>query len=284
MPDTTGFFNKLLWAASVMCAIAYSVDPMKDKGNLYLCVVLAVVVFATGCFSYYQEASSAAVMEGFKNMIPPMVSVIRGGKTISMPARELIPGDVVRVNSGEKMPADVRICTATNFKVDQSSLTGEPDAIKKKPTNDQENPLEATNLAFFGTLAAEGDATGFVVQTGDDTVMGRIAQLAAGGENPDTPISIEIHRFIMLISGLAIGLGVVFTTVMLTDEYFAPVEALVFGIGIIVANVPEGLLATVTVSLTLTAKRLAKKQVLVKQLEAVETLGSTTCICSDKVI
>mmetsp|Transcript_11153 Transcript_11153/g.14436 ORF Transcript_11153/g.14436 Transcript_11153/m.14436 type:complete len:1144 (-) Transcript_11153:259-3690(-) len=276
----TGFFSLLLWAASILCFVSYGLDPV-GVDNLYLGVVLAVVVFLTGCFSYWQEASSAAVMEGFKNMIPPMVSCIRDRSTIVIPARELVPGDVVICNTGEKLPADVRIVTFTNFKCDQSSLTGEPDAIKKNADIGDQKPLEATNLAFFGTMVAEGDAKGFVVLTGDDTVMGHIAALASGVVADDTPIAKEIHHFITLISALAIGLGVTFFIVAITTAYDL-VKSLVFGIGIIVANVPEGLLATVTVSLTLTAKRLAKKHVLVKQLEAVETLGSTTCICSDK--
>lgn len=276
----TGFFSLLLWAASVLCFVSYGLDST-GVDNLYLGIVLAVVVFLTGCFSYYQEASSAAVMEGFKNMIPPMVSVIRDGTTKVLPARELVPGDMVICNTGEKLPADVRIVKFTNFKCDQSSLTGEPDAIKKNAEIGDEKPLEATNLAFFGTMVAEGDAKGFVVLTGDDTVMGHIAALASGVVADETPIAKEIHHFITLISALAIILGVTFFIVAITTAYDA-VSSLVFGIGIIVANVPEGLLATVTVSLTLTAKRLAKKHVLVKQLEAVETLGSTTCICSDK--
>ena len=276
----TGFFSLLLWAASILCFVSYGIDPV-GVDNLYLGVVLAVVVFLTGCFSYYQEASSAAVMEGFKNMIPPMVSCVRDSTTVVIPARELVPGDVVICNTGEKLPADVRVVTFTNFKCDQSSLTGEPDAIKKNSEIGDEKPLEATNLAFFGTMVAEGDAKGFVVLTGDDTVMGHIAALASGVVADDTPIAKEIHHFIMLISALAIILGVTFFIVAITTAFDA-VKSLVFGIGIIVANVPEGLLATVTVSLTLTAKRLAKKHVLVKQLEAVETLGSTTCICSDK--
>ena len=275
----TGFFSLLLWAASVLCFVSYGIDTT-GVDNLYLGIVLAVVVFLTGCFSYYQEASSAAVMEGFKNMIPPMVSAVRDSKVVVIPARELVPGDVVVCNTGEKLPADVRIVTFTNFKCDQSSLTGEPDAIKKNDEVGEERPLEASNLAFFGTLVAEGDAKGFVVLTGDDTVMGHIAALASGVVADDTPIAKEIHYFILLISCLAIGLGVTFFIV--ATQTFDIVQSLVFGIGIIVANVPEGLLATVTVSLTLTAKRLAKKQVLVKQLESVETLGSTTCICSDK--
>jgi sodium/potassium-transporting ATPase subunit alpha len=276
----TGFFSLLLWVASILCFVSYGIDPM-GVDNLYLGIVLAVVVFLTGCFSYFQEASSAAVMEGFKNMIPPMVSAVRDGRTITLPARELVPGDCVVCNTGEKLPADVRIVNFTNFKCDQSSLTGEPDAIKKNADIGDEKPLEASNLAFFGTLVAEGDCKGFVVLTGDDTVMGHIASLASGVEAVETPIAKEIHHFITIISGLAIFLGVLFIIIALVRGY-KPVTALVFGIGIIVANVPEGLLATVTVSLTLTAKRLAVKQVLVKQLEAVETLGSTTCICSDK--
>jgi len=276
----TGFFSLLLWAASILCFVSYGIEP-DGVDNLYLGIVLGVVVFLTGCFSYYQEASSAAVMEGFKNMIPPMVSAVRDGKTVMLPARELVPGDCVVCNTGEKLPADVRVVAFTNFKCDQSSLTGEPDAIKKNADIGDEKPLEATNLAFFGTMVAEGDCKGFVVLTGDDTVMGHIASLASGVEAADTPIAKEIHHFIIIISALAIFLGVTFVIIALVRGY-KPVTALVFGIGIIVANVPEGLLATVTVSLTLTAKRLAKKQVLVKQLEAVETLGSTTCICSDK--
>merc|ERR1719486_260187 len=153
--------------------------------------------------------------------------------------------------------------------------------MKKKPENEAQNPLEAANLAFFGTMAVEGEAKGFLVLTGDDTIIGRIAQLASGTENQDTPIHIEIHKFIFLITFLAVFLGVTFLIAGFVKGY-DPVTNLVFMIGIIVANVPEGLLATVTVSLTLTAKRLSYKQVLVKNLESVETLGSTTCICSDK--
>jgi len=277
----TGFFSLLLWAASILCFVSYGLDN-SGVDNLYLGIVLAVVVFLTGVFSYYQEASSAAVMAGFKNMIPPQVSAIRDGTKMVIDAKSLVPGDVVLCLTGEKMPADVRICDFTNFKCDQSSLTGEPDAIKKMAQNKDESgkPMEATNLAFFGTMVAEGEAKGFVILTGDDTVMGHIAALATGTEADDTPIAKEIHHFIILISALAIILGVTFFIVSLT--IYDVVKSLVFGIGIIVANVPEGLLATVTVSLTLTAKRLAVKKVLVKQLESVETLGSTTCICSDK--
>ena len=144
-----------------------------------------------------------------------------------------------------------------------------------------EDPLETRNLCFFGTQVPEGSCKGLVVGTGDNTVMGKIAALAMSTVNEQTPINREINHFIYIISAIAICLGVVFfvLNIVIGTPY---IENLVFMIGIIVANVPEGLLATVTVCLTLTAQRMHAKKVLVKNLEGVETLGSTSCICSDK--
>merc|ERR1711892_16680 len=144
-----------------------------------------------------------------------------------------------------------------------------------------ENPLETKNLAFFSTNAVEGTCVGMVVNIGDWTVMGRIAGLASGLDMGDTPIAKEIAHFIHIITGVAVFLGVTFFIIAFILGYHW-LDAVIFLIGIIVANVPEGLLATVTVCLTLTAKRMAKKNCLVKNLEAVETLGSTSTICSDK--
>ena len=168
--------------------------------------------------------------------------------------------------------------------MDNSSLTGESEpqsrgAIDIKDAH--ENPLETKNLAFFSTNAVEGTATGIVVNIGDNTVMGRIAGLASGLESGETPIAKEIQHFIHIITGVAVFLGVSFFIIAFILGYHW-LDAVIFLIGIIVANVPEGLLATVTVCLTLTAKRMASKNCLVKNLEAVETLGSTSTICSDK--
>merc|ERR1712020_672954 len=167
------------------------------------------------------------------------------------------------------------------FKVDNSSLTGESEPQARSPEFTHDNPLETKNLAFFSTNAVEGTAKGMVVNIGDNTVMGRIAGLASGLETGDTPIAKEIAHFIHLITGVAVFLGVSFFIIAFILGYHW-LDAVIFLIGIIVANVPEGLLATVTVCLTLTAKRMAAKNCLVKNLEAVETLGSTSCICSDK--
>jgi len=275
----TGFFSLLLWLAGFLCFFAYSLQP--DQENLYLGIVLVSVVWLTGCFSYYQDAKSEAVMEGFKGFFPEVSTVLRGGKQIDIAASLIVPGDVILITNGTKIPADFRVVHETNFKVDNSSLTGEPEALRRTTENEMELPLEATNLAFYGTLCVSGNAKGIVVSTGDNSVIGCIAKLATSTENVETPIAIEIHHFIFIVSSVAVFLGVTFLIIGFAKGT-KPVANLVFAIGIIVANVPEGLLATVTVSLTLTAQRMARKQVLVKNLEAVETLGSTTVIASDK--
>ena len=144
-----------------------------------------------------------------------------------------------------------------------------------------ENPLETKNLAFFSTNAVEGTARGMVVNIGDTTVVGRIAGLASGLEAGETPIAKEIHLFVKIVTALAFFIGITFFIIAMILGYDW-LSAVVFLIGVVCALVPEGLLPTVTVCLTLTAKRMAEKNCLVKNLEAVETLGSTSTICSDK--
>merc|ERR1712168_184950 len=247
----------------------------------YLGIVLTLVVTVTGIFSYYQESKSAAIMESFKNLVPQFAKVYRDGKKIDIEAKDLTLGDIVDIQFGDRIPADVRVIESKGFKVDNSSLTGESEPQLRTPEYTHENPLETRNLAFFSTNAVEGTMKGVVVNTGDNTVMGRIAGLASGLDSGDTPIAKEIAHFIHLITGVAVFLGVSFFIIAFILGYNW-LDAVIFLIGIIVANVPEGLLATVTVCLTLTAKRMASKNCLVKNLEAVETLGSTSTICSDK--
>merc|ERR1711910_220064 len=278
-------FACLLWLGAILCFLAYGIqasayeEPPDD--NLYLGIVLTAVVTVTGVFSYYQESKSAAIMESFKNLVPQYALVRRDGEKITLPAQELTLGDIVEVKFGDRVPADLRVIEARQFKVDNSSLTGESEPQARTPEFSHENPLETKNLAFFSTNAVEGTCVGMVVQIGDNTVMGRIAGLASGLGQDETPIAKEIAHFIHIITGVAVFLGVTFFIIAFILGYNW-LDAVIFLIGIIVANVPEGLLATVTVCLTLTAKRMAAKNCLVKNLEAVETLGSTSCICSDK--
>lgn len=280
-----GGFALLLWAGSILCFLAYGIQvgtvdyPPLD--NLYLGVVLAAVVLLTGCFTYMQDRKSSHIMDSFKNMVPEFGTVIREGVKATIPAEDIVVGDLVTISLGDRIPADIRIVSSQNFKVDNSSLTGEsePQSRSSEPTHD--DPLETRNIAFFSTFAVEGSCLGVVISTGDRTVMGRIANLASGLKNEKTPIAREIEHFVHFITAFAVIMGFIFFIIVFGMGYHW-LDAVIFFIGVIVANVPEGLLPTVTVCLTLTAKRMAAKNCLVKNLQAVETLGSTSTICSDK--
>ncbi|XP_027200292.1 sodium/potassium-transporting ATPase subunit alpha-1-like [Dermatophagoides pteronyssinus] len=273
-------FSLLLWVGAILCIVSYFIN--KDEQTLYLGFALIFVVIITVAFTYYQESKSSAIMESFKSLIPHVAHVIRDGKLIEIDSKEIVLGDVIEVIGGNQVAADIRIIEAYGCKFDNSSITGESEpqyrTTELKP--EIENPLEAENLAFFSSYCTEGRARGIAIRIGDQTVIGKIASLTQQQES-QTSIAREINRFIKIITIFALFLGVTFLLLSLIMGY-SFINAIIFFIGIIVANVPEGLIATVTVCLTLTAKSLSKKNCLVKNLEAVETLGSTSIICSDK--
>jgi len=249
-----GFFSLLLWFGSFLCFLGFILQEDKeDKANLYLGIVLAAVTFITGVFSYGQSSKSAEMMSQFENFIPPIAYVRRNGEETKVDAKFIVPGDVVMIKGGENIPCDVVVFKSNEMKVNNASLTGEAVDINIDPDLEPANNIfESKNVGFFGTSCTAGEGLGICFKTGDNTVIGQIANLASVGETPQTPLSIEIERFIKIISAVAITLGVVFFIFGMING-FPPITNLVFAIGIIVANVPEGLLATVTVSLALTA-------------------------------
>ncbi|XP_059759449.1 potassium-transporting ATPase alpha chain 2 isoform X1 [Balaenoptera ricei] len=285
LKQMVGGFSILLWIGAILCWIAYGIQYSNDKSSsldsVYLGSVLALVVILTGVFAYYQEAKSTNIMASFHQMIPQQALVIRDSEKKTVPADQLVVGDIVEIKGGDRIPADIRLLSAQGCKVDNSSLTGESEPQPRSCEFTHDNPLETKNISFFSTTCLEGTATGMVITTGDRTIMGQIASLASGVQNAKTPIGIEIEHFVHIVAGVAVSIGVLFFIIAVSMKYYV-LDSIIFLIGIIVANVPEGLLATVTVALSLTAKRMAKKNCLVKGLEAVETLGSTSIICSDK--
>ncbi|KTF75832.1 hypothetical protein cypCar_00028621 [Cyprinus carpio] len=244
-----GGFQTLLWFGAFLCFTAYGIQAASNEepanDNLYLGLVLAFVVIVNGWFSYYQESKSSKIMESFRNLVPQQALVVRDGEKKVITANEVVAGDLVEVKGGDKIPADLRIIAAHGCKVDNSSLTGESEPQTRTPEFSHENPLETRNIAFFSTNCVEGTARGVVINTGDRTVMGRIASLASSLDGGKTPIAREIEHFIHIISGVAVFLGLAFLILSLILGY-GWLEAVVFLIGIIVANVPEGLPATVT--------------------------------------
>ncbi|VDN06622.1 unnamed protein product [Thelazia callipaeda] len=286
MKSLFGGFNFLLWLGSFASVTSFIIENVEQSGNvaldnLYMGIVLVVVVVITGLFSYYQEHKSSRIMESFAKLAPPTTMVIRDGVARKIDASMIVPGDIIQIRAGDRIPADARVISSSGFKVDCSSLTGESEPQNRSPECTHANPLETDNLVLFGTGAVEGKCTGIVILTGDRTIMGRIAYLTSRVDSGKTPIAREIDNFIRIIGIVAVIIGLSFFIIGLFYGY-SLLEAMVFLIGIIVANVPEGIVATMTVCLTLTAVKMRKKNCLVKKLEGVETLGSTSTICSDK--
>ncbi|XP_032530013.1 sodium/potassium-transporting ATPase subunit alpha-like [Danaus plexippus] len=285
-----GWFQCVLWCGAALNFIAYffseSIDPGHGGGHsskdyLYLGGIITATIIGTGLFGFYQEAKNMAVMSGFEKLVPPNATVIRDGVKRVIPNNQVVIGDIVEMSGGEVVPADVRILSCSNFKTDMSSLTGESEPIVHRPEYTNANPLESKNMVFFGSPITEGSAKGIVVATGELTQIGKIAGLVTGLEKEETPIAKEITHFIKLICGVAFTFGLMFFVMVFIIQK-SWLSALQYMLGIILANVPEGLIVTLTVCMTLSAKQLKRKNCLAKTLQAVETLGSTSCICSDK--
>ena len=282
--EISSVFSILLWIAAILSFVAYGLDPT-DMGNMWLGVVIVIIILLTGIFSYVQNQKSGEVIESFKSFSATTVLVTRDGNTVTIPATEIVKGDVVHIKTGEKVPADLRIFSIFgDLQFDNSPLTGESIAVsatKECGEKGKDNALEATNLAFFSTNCKEGRGIGVCIRIGSDTFMGKIADLASSAEAGETTLQKEINHFIKIIAIVAISTGVVFFILGLIVGYNI-ITNFIFSLGIVVANCPEGLLSTVTVALAITAKKMLKRNIMVKNLQSVETLGSITCICSDK--
>jgi len=263
----------------------YGIDSTHDTSNLVLACVLVALVLLTGTFSYFQNKSGEDVMEGFKDFAKSTVQVKRSGEAKMIDAYLVVVGDVIVLGSGNKVAADMRIFISTSdLNVDNSSLTGETLPVKLSPncgTKGLEDPKEAKNLAFFSTLCTGGGGSGVVIKTGGQTFIGRIADLAATAETQETTLQVEIEKLIYFLAIVAISFGVIFFCLGFILN-IPPLVSLINAIGLIVANVPEGLLGAITLALTITSKKMFAYNVLVKNLSSIETLGALTCICSDK--
>ncbi|KAF9105907.1 hypothetical protein BGX27_009400 [Mortierella sp. AM989] len=283
----SSLFNLLLILAGILTYILVAVDPEANRINIYLGAILIVVAFINAIIEFYQAQKSAAILQSFLNLMPQKCHVIRDQKVIQVMASELVLGDVIYARMGDKVPADIMIIGCTDMKIDNSSMTGESDPQELSPHNEHKNPLEASNLAFNGSLVVNGEGYGIVIRTGDNTVLGQIAGMTAGEDSGMSPLTREINNFVKLIATIAIITAIIFLLIGYFMVYrnqgsSAVSNTLNFAIGIFVAWVPQGLPATVTMLLTIAAKRMASQNVLVKDLTGVETLGAITLLATDK--
>ena len=258
----THFFALMLWVAGVLALIA---------GMSQLGIAIFVIIVVNGLFAFIQEHRAERATEKLRDLLPSNVMVVRDRREQQIRAAELTCGDLVLLSPGDRICGDLVLLDAHACLIDTSALTGEsvPSAVS------------SGDHLYAGTFVLEGNAKGEVIAVGSSTKLAKIAQLAGRGERPRSPLALELERVVRIIAGISILIGVFFMAIaVFIGIKFS--NALLFAIGVTVALVPEGLLPTVTLSLAMGAQRMAKRNALVRRLESVETLGSTTFICTDK--
>src|SRR5215218_521407 len=264
----------LLWAAAALAVVG---------GTIPLAVAIVAVIVLNAVFAFVQELQAEKATEALKRYLPPHARVRREGRTVEVEATTLVPGDLILLSEGDRLSADARLIDGS-VEVDMSALTGESQpvargALRSRPAA---SPLESDDLVFGGTLVTGGEAEAIVYATGMGTQLGRIAALTQRVRVEVSPLQQQVNRAARLIAFVAVGAGLVFLVVGTAVAGLPLADALLFAIGLLVANVPEGLLPTITLALAVGVRRMARRRALLKRLTAVETLGSTDVICTDK--
>ena len=247
-------------------------------------IAIAVIVLFAVLLGFVQEYRAERAIEALRRMAAPTVTVIREGEEIEIPARQLVPGDLILLHAGDKVAADARLIESVNLQADEAALTGESVPVEKstEPLGDENLTLgDRRNMVFAGTIATYGRGRAVVVGTGMNTQFGRIAQMLRSVESGETPLQQNLDKVgrVLAVAALVVVVAIVAMGVVRGQPLL---EMFIFGIALAVAVVPEALPAVVTISLAIGVQRMAKRNALVRRLPAVETLGSTSVICSDK--
>ncbi len=253
-------------------------------GHTVEAVAITVIVLFAVLLGFIQEYRAERAIEALRQMAAPTATALREGREVEIPARDLVPGDVIHLEAGDKVPVDVRLVEAVNLQIEEAALTGESVPVEKH-TNALDNPDLALgdrrNLGYAGTTATYGRGTALVVATGMGTEFGKIAQMLETVETSRTPLQENLDKVGRILAIVALIVVAIIVGIGLWRGQ-PLIEMVVFGIALAVAVVPEALPAVVTISLAIGVQRMVKRNALVRRLPAVETLGSTTVICSDK--
>lgn len=266
----------LLWVGGTVAFFA-------DMPQLGVAVWLVNII--NGVFSFLQENRASKATEALKNMLPSYTRVIRDGEEQKIQSENLVAGDIILLEEGDKISADARLIETSDLQVNQSTLTGESNPVRKTKDavlREDITKAEIANLVFAGTSVSEGNGKAIITDIGMHTEFGKIASLTQNMKEEKSPLQKEMDRLTKQISIIAITLGIIFflASIFLVKEPIAP--SFIFALGMVVAFIPEGLLPTVTLSLSKAVQRMSKRNALVKKLSSVEALGSTTVICTDK--
>jgi len=280
LKEFTHFFALILWLAAALAFVAEWKSPGQGMATLGYAVLGVILV--NGLFSFWQEYRAEKALVALRNLLPHHTTALRDGRAVQVLVVELVPGDVVLLAAGDDVPADCRLIEAFGVRVNTANLTGESKPMAREADHiSEEQAALRRNILHAGTSLISGEAKAMVYATGMHTEFGNIARLTQTAHEPLSPLQIEIARLSRLVALFSTLLGAVFFLIgqMIGLSFW---ENLVFAIGVIVANVPEGLLPEVTLSLAMATQRMAKKNALVRHLPAVETLGAASVICSDK--
>lgn len=280
--------NPLIWVLIASSVIAFVADPKDGLKNGL--VILAVVVL-NAIIGFVQEFRAGKAIEALKDFVPEFATVLRNGTKKQVPVAEIVPGDIVSVMSGDRVPADMRLVQCRTLLVEEAALTGESVPVEKKLDSVAEDATlgDRKNMAYGGTLVTQGAGLGVVVATAGDTELGRINTMLNEATETETPLSRSLSQIGTVLS---IGIGVVALLILVLgtargvgqglEMAAAFRESVIFAITLAVGAIPEGLPAIVTIALAIGVQRMAARKAVVRKLPSVETLGSTTVICSDK--
>ena len=275
------FMIIILIIASIISAL---VSKMQGENDYIDSIIIIAIVILNAIMGVIQEAKAEKSIESLKKLTVQKAKVIRGGKTKEIDSKELVKGDLIIIEAGNYVPADCRIIESYNFKVEESSLTGEniPSEKQANIICKKDIPLgDMKNLAFMASIAEEGTAKAIVTETGMNTQVGKIANMIIEEESPETPIQKKLAQVGKILGVTCLAICIIIFIIGLIKK-IEPVEMFMTSVGLAVAAIPEGLPAIVTIMLSIGVTKMAKKNSIIRKLPAVETLGSTGVICSDK--
>jgi sodium/potassium-transporting ATPase subunit alpha len=280
LKEFTRFFSVILWCAAGLAFLAEWFDPGHGMARIGYAVIIVILI--SGVFSFWQEYRIERTLAALQKLLPQIVSVVRDGAVTELPAEDLVVGDVILLDAGNNVSADCRLIEGFGVRVNNATVTGESisKALSVTPSAEIEL-IHSSNILLAGTAVVSGEGRAVVFATGTHTEFGRIARLSQTQVATTSPLRRQLAYLSRLIAVIAVCIGLAFFVVgtLIAVPFW---EDFIFSIGIIIAMVPEGLLPTLTLSLVLAAQRMASRNVLIRHLTSVETLGSATVICTDK--
>src|SRR5690606_12191783 len=247
-------------------------------------IAIMAIVLLNGLLGFFQERKAEKSLEALKTLSAPKANVLRNGKWIKIPSKELVPGDIIRFSGGDRVGADVRLIEVSGLEIEESALTGESVPVSKTTApiyNDALGLGDLSNIAFMGTMVTRGSGMGIVIGTGMKTAMGQIADMLKTAEAQMTPLQRRLEQRGKILIALALFLTFLVVIIGIFQGHDIYTMFL-SGVSLAVAAIPEGLPAIVTVALSLGVQRMIKQKSIVRKLPAVETLGCASVICSDK--